>query len=55
MVLGIIGINLFSGAKKQLESLAVSLQSFLMAWQLLQSALSADKKCLEFISPWVEM
>lgn len=55
MVLGIIGINLFSGAKKQLESLAVSLKSFLMAWQLLQLALSANKKCLEFISRWVEM
>lgn len=55
MVLGIIGINLFSGAKKQLESLAVSLKSFLMAWQLLQLAVSADKKCLEFIRQWVEM
>jgi len=54
MVLGIIGINLFSGTKKQLESLAVSLKSFLMAWQLLQLAVSADK-CLEFISQWVEM
>lgn len=55
MVLGIIGINLFSGAKKQLESLAVSLESFLMAWQLLQLAVHADKKCLEFSSHWVEM
>lgn len=55
MVLGIIGINLFSGAKKLLDSPAVSLKSFLMAWQPQQPAISADKKCLEFISQWVEI